>query len=113
MNLDQIPPVISEFIAASNKPDPSEFVDCFSEDAVVLDERQKRHGKEAIKKWSEDYHFGANVTLEPKEIREDKDEVIVTFKLNGDYDKTGLPDPFLLDYHFHIKNNKIINLSIL
>jgi ketosteroid isomerase-like protein len=113
MNLDQIPPVISEFIGASNKPDPSSYLDCFSEDAVVMDEGRERHCKEAIKKWSEDYHFGANVTLEPKEIKEDKDEVIVTFKLNGDYDKTGLPDPLLLDYHFRIKNIKIVNLSIL
>ncbi|PRX71314.1 hypothetical protein B0G52_109111 [Cohnella sp. SGD-V74] len=33
-------------------------------------------------------------------------------KLDGTYDKTGLPDPLLLDYYFRIVNDKISSLSI-
>lgn len=31
-----LPQVIQDFIAAANKPDPEAYVDCFSEDALVL-----------------------------------------------------------------------------
>ncbi|WP_438496435.1 nuclear transport factor 2 family protein [Paenibacillus sp. IHBB 3054] len=112
MEIDQIPAAISKFIDAANKPDPEAFVNCFSEDAVVLDEGKKRIGQKAIKKWSDQYHFGANVTLEPKAVKENKDEVVVTCKLDGTYDKTGLPDPLLLEYHFSIVDDKIVSLSI-
>lgn len=64
MDLNQLPSVIRRYITASNKPDPAAFVDCFSENAVVLDEGIKRIGKQAIQEWSEQNHFGANVTLE-------------------------------------------------
>lgn len=110
--LKQVPQVITDYITASNQPDPAGFVKCFAEDAVVLDEGQERKGKAAIKEWSDEYHFGANVTLEPKETKQDGDEFIVTCKIDGDYDKTGLPDPLLLDYHFKIENGKISRLSI-
>ncbi len=112
MNADKMPQVISDFIAASNKPDPAGYMHCFAEGAVVLDEGQTRCGKDAIKKWSDEYHFGAHVTMEPMEVREVENEVIVTCKLDGDYDKTGLPDPLLLDFHFHIMDSKITHLSI-
>lgn len=113
MNLEQIPSVIRKYITSSNKPDPETFVDCFSEDAVVFDEGKKRIGIHAIQKWSEQYHFAANVTLEPTEAKEDGDEIVVTFKLDETYDKTGLFDPFMLNYHFIIVDDKIVNLSIL
>lgn len=29
---------------------------------------------------------------------------IVTAKVDGDFDKTGLPDPLLLDFHFTVAN---------
>lgn len=112
MEIDQIPTVIRKYIDASNMPDPVAFVNCFSEDAVVLDEGKKRIGQQEIKKWSDQYHFGANVTLEPRAVKENEDTVVVTFKLDGTYDKTGLPDPLLLEYHFSITNDQIVSLSI-
>ncbi|MDF2572336.1 MAG: hypothetical protein K0R55_3940 [Sporomusa sp.] len=112
MNLSQMPQVIDNFIIATNKPDPDAYLDCFAEDAIVLDEDQKRYGKAAIKKWSDENQFAVNVRLEPKQIKQDSNEIIITFKLDGDYDKSGLPDPLLLDFRFNIKDDKIIGLSI-
>lgn len=112
MNINQMPQVIHNFIIASNKPDPAGYVNCFAEDGVVIDEGQRRQGKDAIKDWSDKYHFAAHVTLEPREVQGDENEVTLTCKIDGDYDKTGLPDPLLLDYYFLIKGNKITYLSI-
>ena len=40
-------------------------------------------------------------------------QTIVTAKVDGDFDKTGLPYPFLLDFHFTVVNEKITKLEIL
>ncbi|WP_179090293.1 hypothetical protein MHI37_01710 [Paenibacillus sp. FSL H8-0548] len=50
--------------------------------------------------------------MEPKETKEDGEEIVVTCQLDGTYDKTGLPDPLLLNYHFGIVDDKIVSLSI-
>lgn len=113
MELNLLPQVIQEFINAANQPNPDAFVDCFSEDAVVLDEGKERAGKAAIKKWSAEHHFGANISLEPKQGRQHKEETIVVFKVDGNFDKTGLPDPLYLEFSFQIRNHKIKKLSIL
>ncbi len=112
MNLDQMPQVIKHFIMSSNKPDPAGFVNCFAEGAVAIDEGKAMHGKDAIKNWSDNYHFSAHVSLNPIKVMNNEHQVIVTCKLDGDYDKTGLPDPLLLNYHFEIKDNKITYLLI-
>ncbi|WP_379138603.1 nuclear transport factor 2 family protein [Paenibacillus sp. sgz500958] len=112
MYLNQLPSVILNYIEASNTPDPASFVDCFAKDAIVLDEGKKYYGKQEIKDWSDQYHFGANVTLEPREMNQVNGEIIVTFKLDGTYDKTDLPNPLLLKYHFIIEEDRIKKLSI-
>ncbi|MGF7035365.1 uncharacterized protein (TIGR02246 family) [Paenibacillus mucilaginosus] len=112
MELNLLPQVIEEFIAASNKPDPEAYVDCFSEDAMVLDEGKEWVGKTAIKKWSDEHHFGANVTLDPQKYRQHEAETMVVFKVDGDFVKTGLPNPLYLDFYFHIRNHKINQLVI-
>lgn len=112
MDSKQLPQVITNFITASNKPDPEAFVDCFANDAIVEDEGQERVGKLTIKKWSEEFHFGANVKLHPQTVKQDVEDMIVTFKLSGDYDKTGLPDPLLLNFHFQLNDGKIKKLFI-
>ncbi|WP_151733400.1 nuclear transport factor 2 family protein ['Paenibacillus yunnanensis' Narsing Rao et al. 2020] len=107
-----LPQVIQDFIAAANKPDPEAYVDCFSEDALVLDEGKEWTGKAAITKWSAEHHFGVNITLEPKQDKQHEEETIVVFKVDGDFDKTGLPDPLYLDFYFQIRGHKIKQLAI-
>jgi hypothetical protein len=112
MDIKHLPKVIKNFIIASNKPNQDDFVDSFADNAIVVDEGKEHRGKLAIKKWSNN-HFDVNVTLDPRTVNQVGDEIIVTCKLSGDYDKTGLPDPLLLDFHFQINEGKIINLSII
>ena len=40
-------------------------------------------------------------------------DVIVTAKLDGTYDKTGLPDPLILTFYFTVRDDKITMLIIL
>ena len=46
-----LPPVISEYLAASDRGDDEAIVRCFAEDAVVVDEGREWRGTAAIRRW--------------------------------------------------------------
>jgi ketosteroid isomerase-like protein len=46
-----LPPVISEYLAASDRGDAEAIVRCFAEDAVVVDEGQEWRGTTPIRRW--------------------------------------------------------------
>lgn len=112
LDIHLLPPVIRDFITAANQPNPAAYLDCFAEDALVRDEGQERRGKEAIQKWSSEHHFGAHIVLEPVRNRKGADGIGVVFEVDGDFDKSGLPDPFCLEFLFQIEQDKIQRLVI-
>ena len=48
-----LPPVVSNYLAASDRDDIDAIVACFTEDAVVLDENRHWRGADAIRRWRE------------------------------------------------------------
>jgi SnoaL-like domain len=46
-----LPPVISEYLAASDRGDAEAIVRCFAENAVVVDEGQEWRGTAPIRRW--------------------------------------------------------------
>lgn len=112
IDLHTLPPVIREFVDAANRPDPAAFWECFAEEALVLDEGQERRGREAIRQWSLDHHFGAHIQLEAVQYWKSAEEIGVAFEVDGDFDKTGLPNPLVLDFLFRIGAGKIQRLVI-
>lgn len=87
-------------------------VEALSQAGKVLDEGKEWVGKATIKKWSDEHHFSANVTIDPQKDRQHEAETMVVFKVDGDFDKTGLPDPLYLEFYFQIRNHKIKRLAI-
>jgi ketosteroid isomerase-like protein len=61
-----LPPVISEYLAASDRGDTEALVRCFAEDAVVVDEGRQWRGTAAIRRWrataATAYQYTAQVT---------------------------------------------------
>jgi ketosteroid isomerase-like protein len=61
-----LPPVICEYLAASDRGDADAVVGCFTADAVVADEDQEWRGTEAIRRWRESvataYEYTVQVT---------------------------------------------------
>jgi ketosteroid isomerase-like protein len=49
--MGSLPPVISDYLAASDRGDAEAIVRCFAEDAVVVDEDQEWRGTAAIRRW--------------------------------------------------------------
>ena len=104
----KLPVVIDNYIRASNAHDVKSILSCFSEDAVVRDERETLRGKKAIEGWIaktiEKYKF----QFKPLSVKEDDGEVVVSVEVSGTFPGS----PVTLDYHFKIENEKILSLAI-
>lgn len=108
----QMPQSIAVFIKATNTHNSDELLATLTEGAVITDEGQEYRGISAIKKWSDEKIIGARVTLDAVDLMDGDCKTIVTLRVDGNFDKTGLPDPFLMDFHFTINTNKISALDI-
>ena len=108
----QIPQPIAAFIDATNAHKSDEFLATLTDSAVIADEGQEYRGIAAIRKWSDEKYIGAKVTLETVVLANSNGKTIVTVKVDGNFDKSGLPDPFLMDFHFTIDTDKIAALTI-
>ena len=60
-----------------------------------------------IKEWASQEIFAVNVTLDVMEVAQRGGQTIVTVKIDGTFDRTGLPDPLLMDHCFTIGADKI------
>jgi ketosteroid isomerase-like protein len=110
---NQLPPAVAAYVKASNVADAEAFISTFTDDALVNDIQREFWGKAAILNWAEREIFGAKVTMEVLRVVDRYGDVIVTAKLDGDYDKTGLPDPLHLTFYFTLRGDRIVMLIIL
>ena len=109
-NKFQMPKPVESHFQATNADDPETFLSTFSIDAVVMGAGKEYHGKAAIKAWSDRVYFGDHLRLEITNTVQNAEEIVVTAKADGDYDKTGLPDPLYLDFHFTVEGDQVILL---
>jgi SnoaL-like domain len=108
----KIPKPIAAFIEAINHHNTDAFLALLTHTAVISDEGHDYRGIAEIKKWSDEKLIGAKVTLQPTKTIERSGKTIITAKVDGNFDKTGLPDPFQMDFHFTIDSNKVAALNI-
>jgi hypothetical protein len=108
----KIPKPIATFIEATNKHNSDEFLAVIADTAIINDEGHDYRGVEEIKKWSNEKVFDAKVTLKPIEAIERNGEIIVRMEIDGNFDKTGLPDPLVMDFYFTVDSHKVRQLSI-
>jgi hypothetical protein len=108
----KISKTVADFIQAFNNHDPNVLLSLLNENAIIHDEGHDYHGISEIRRWYEEKAVGPNVTLEPIKVVETNGKFIVTAKVDGNFDKTGLPDPLKLDFDFTMDANRVSGLSI-
>jgi hypothetical protein len=108
-----LPRAVADHIAAHNKPDPALLMATLAPDALVNDARRELLGHDAIRAWADKEIFGANVTMDVQRAYDQHGDVIVHAKIDGDFDKTNLPDPVILSYYFSLRDGLITQLVIL
>jgi len=104
----KLPRIIDDYIKASNAHDVKSILACFSDDAVVRDEGEERHGKKMIEEWIaktiEKYKF----QFKPLSIKRGHPKMVVAVEVSGTFDGS----PVSLDYDFTIEGDKIRCLAI-
>jgi hypothetical protein len=103
----KLPKSVETYIRAINARDADAFQSSFAPDAVVKDLGGEIRGIAAIKEWAHREIFAVNVTLDVKDAVERDGQTIVTVKIDGTFDRTGLPDPLLMDHCFTVVGDKI------
>ncbi len=104
-------PAAAAYVRATNTHDASAFLACFTDDAVVDDAGREFRGIEAIRAWSNREIMEAQVTLELLAVDGRDGEVTLTTKVDGNFDRTGLPDPLILEHHLRLEGDKIAALT--
>jgi hypothetical protein len=109
--LTTLPETAATYIRATNNHDAAAFIACFTKNAVVNDAGRVFRGIEAIKAWSDHEIMDAQVTLEVLDVADRDGETVVTTKVDGNFDRTGLPDPLIIDHHITVEGDKIVGLT--
>ena len=107
--------VLAELFAAINAFDTDAIMDTFTDDALVNDVQREFCGKDDIRRWVEREIVGDKVTVEVTDAIQHDGLTIVQGVYDGEYDKTGVPDPLILTHYFTLAEDtgKIANLIII
>ena len=105
--------VVADHIAAVNAFDADAIVATFADDAYVNDAHREVAGINAIRRWVEKEMVGDKVTLDVQEVADHYGDTIVRAAYDGEYDKTGLPDPLIMSNYFSVRNGKIVSLAVI
>jgi ketosteroid isomerase-like protein len=108
----KLSPPIERYLRTVNAGDADAFFESFADDAVVRDLNREIRGLDAIKTWAQKDIFAVHARFDVTNTRESGDRTILTVKIDGTFDKKGLPDPLLMDHDFVIDGGKITELLV-
>lgn len=108
-----LPPLLATYVEATNSFDLDGLLAIFADDALVNDQLRDHWGKTEIREWAERDFVGKKLTLDVTDVIEHYGNFVVTAKVDGNFDKRGLPNPFVLALYFTVKENRIVQLMIL
>jgi hypothetical protein len=109
----ELPPIVSEHIRAVNAGDVDAVMATFTGDALVNDARRELRDPAHIRLWVAEEIIGDRVTIEPVEVEEHHGTVVLRASYDGDFDKSGLPDPVILTSYLTIRDGRIDTLIII
>lgn len=107
-----LPPPVSAYIAATNQFDIEALMATFAADALVNDHRDEFANLGAIRDWAQREIIGDHVTMQVASATCRGNSVTVNANIDGDFDKTGLPDPLVLTFYFSLSADRIDQLII-
>jgi hypothetical protein len=113
-SLDTMPAPVRDYFTAMNALDSAGMVAPFVSDGLVNDIQREFWGPEAIKRWADRESIGDKVVWKAfTDAKIHHGDYIVSAEVDGEYDKTGLPDPLVLTFYFSLQDDKITRLIIL
>jgi hypothetical protein len=111
---DEMPRPVRDYFAALNAFDSAGMVAVFPADGLVNDVQREFWGAEAIKRWTDREIVGDKVVATTfVDAKDHYGDYIVSAEIEGEYDKTGLPDPLVLTFYFSLTGVQVSRLIIL
>jgi ketosteroid isomerase-like protein len=110
---NDLPEVVARHIAACNAHDADAWMATFAPDAMLNDIQREFIGTEAIRRFADAEIFGTAVTMDVQRAWDRHGDITVHARLDGTYDKTGLPDPLILSFYFSLRDDRITQLIII
>ena len=107
-----LPRPIAGYLQAVNAGAREEFPASFADDAVVVDVNRELRGLDAITAWAGTDIFDAHVHFDVLDVTERSGRTIVSVEIDGTFDRTGLPDPLVMNHEFTVADGKITELRI-
>lgn len=108
-----LPKIVADHIAACNAHDLEAWMATFAPDAMLNDIQREFIGADAIRSFGAKEIFGDNVTMAVHRAWDRHGDVTVHARIDGTYNKTGLPDPLILSFYFSLRGDRITQLIIL
>jgi ketosteroid isomerase-like protein len=99
---------LDAYFAAKNRHDVDAMLDCFAQDAIVLDEARERRGKTAIRQWIEETTRKYRVSVEVLDASESEGNSVVAGLVSGNFPGS----PVKLRYAFALSDGRIVRLEI-
>jgi ketosteroid isomerase-like protein len=109
----ELPAIIAEYIDAVNALDTDRIVATFTPDAYVNDNRREIWGTEAMRAFFAKEFVGDHVTMDVREVVDHHGDILVRARFDGTYDKTNLPDDFVMTSYFSVRDGKIVSLAVI
>jgi ketosteroid isomerase-like protein len=104
----ELPGVIAAYFAADKKGNAQAISECFTQDAVVVDEGNTYTGRDAIRQWMANASTQYTYTVEPFSLSDEGGRSVVTSHLVGNFPGS----PVDLRYFFVLQGDKIAELEI-
>jgi hypothetical protein len=104
--LDLPAPVAAYFAADATGAEA--LAQCFTDGAVVIDERREHRGRTAIARWKADVSAKFHYTSEPLAVHVSGHQITVTVRLTGNFQGS----PVEIRYHLTLEGDKIARLEI-
>lgn len=103
-----LPPHVSTYFEIANGSDLSQVAQCFTPDAVVVDEGKTYRGHEAIEAWQREAQKTFDYTVEPVNASQEGDRLKVMADIVGNFPGS----PARLEHVFDLAGDKIRSLKI-
>ena len=104
--IDLPAPVAAYF--AADRTGAEAVAQCFTDDAVVIDERLEHRGRAAIARWKAEASAKFRYATSPLAVQLSGDEATVTGRVTGDFPGS----PVDLRYRFTLEGDRIARLEI-
>ena len=108
MKVTKLDGPIANYIAAANTRDIDAVTACFTDGAVVHDEKQDRRGIAAIREWAEEVSAKYRPTVEVLGVTQTGSKTVLAGRVSGDFPNS----PLELRYAFTVNGGKIERLEI-